>query len=143
MLSDSTHEATNQAVVGIANMPLEQGQPVSKLANELPTFVDDLGGSIERRFMADCRLMRMAEATDPIFSEQLFSYGTLQLEAVQLSTFGRKLDGQADEMPRFAVTMLRSKTRTLWQRAENSPPGGHLQRQRRRQGERHCLCNHP
>jgi Gamma-glutamyl cyclotransferase, AIG2-like len=45
--------------------------------------------------------------TDPIYSEQLFSYGTLQLEAVQLSTFGRKLDGQADEMPGFAVTMLK------------------------------------
>jgi hypothetical protein len=42
-----------------------------------------------------------------IFSEQLFSYGTLQLEAVQLSTFGRKLDGQADEMPGFATTMLK------------------------------------
>jgi hypothetical protein len=53
MLSDSTHEETNQAVVRITNMPLEQGQPVSKLANELPTIVDDLGGSIERRFMAD------------------------------------------------------------------------------------------
>lgn len=28
----------------------------------------------------------------------LFSYGTLQLEAVQLSSFGRKLDGSKDAM---------------------------------------------
>ncbi len=46
-------------------------------------------------------------ATDPTFSEQLFSYGTLQLETVQLSTFGRKLDGRADEMPGYAMTMLK------------------------------------
>ena len=31
-------------------------------------------------------------------SELLFSYGTLQLEAVQVSTFGRKLAGQPDRL---------------------------------------------
>jgi hypothetical protein len=31
----------------------------------------------------------------------LFSYGTLQLPAVQLSTFGRLLEGQADELIGF------------------------------------------
>jgi hypothetical protein len=31
----------------------------------------------------------------------LFSYGTLQQEDVQLSTFGRRLDGQRDELPEF------------------------------------------
>ena len=31
----------------------------------------------------------------------LFSYGTLQLEPVQLSTFGRLLEGQRDELPGF------------------------------------------
>jgi hypothetical protein len=31
----------------------------------------------------------------------LFSYGTLQQESVQLSTFGRRLSGQRDELPRF------------------------------------------
>jgi hypothetical protein len=46
-------------------------------------------------------------ATDPAFSEQIFSYGTLQLEAVQLATFGRKLEGHADEMPGFTTTMLK------------------------------------
>jgi gamma-glutamylcyclotransferase (GGCT)/AIG2-like uncharacterized protein YtfP len=45
--------------------------------------------------------------TDPKFSERLFSYGTLQLEQVQLATFGRKLDGQADEMPGYSLTMLK------------------------------------
>ncbi|NYH18545.1 gamma-glutamylcyclotransferase family protein [Paraburkholderia bryophila] len=41
------------------------------------------------------------------FSENLFSYGTLQLEAVQLATFSRKLDGQADDMPGFSMTLLK------------------------------------
>lgn len=45
--------------------------------------------------------------SDPTFSEQLFSYGTLQLEAVQLATFGRKLEGRADKMPGFELTMLK------------------------------------
>jgi gamma-glutamylcyclotransferase (GGCT)/AIG2-like uncharacterized protein YtfP len=31
----------------------------------------------------------------------LFSYGSLQQEDVQLSTIGRRLDGQRDELPRF------------------------------------------
>jgi hypothetical protein len=37
----------------------------------------------------------------------LFSYGTLQLEAVQLSTFKRILRGQADELVGFEQTMVR------------------------------------
>lgn len=36
----------------------------------------------------------------------LFSYGTLQQENVQLSSFGRRLDGHDDAMPGFAQTML-------------------------------------
>jgi len=32
---------------------------------------------------------------------RLFSYGTLQQGDVQLSTFGRRLDGQPDELPQF------------------------------------------
>ncbi|MCM3050616.1 hypothetical protein M3562_19120, partial [Bacillus safensis] len=43
----------------------------------------------------------------PAFSEHLFSYGTLQLDQVQLATFGRKLYGHADAMPGYAMTMLR------------------------------------
>jgi len=41
------------------------------------------------------------------FTENLFSYGTLQLEHVQLATFGRRLVGHADEMPGYTLTMLK------------------------------------
>lgn len=40
-------------------------------------------------------------------SELLFSYGTLQLEPVQLATFGRPLEGRADEMPGYSLSMLK------------------------------------
>ncbi|WP_404995505.1 hypothetical protein [Burkholderia cepacia] len=46
-------------------------------------------------------------STAPTFSEHLFSYGTLQLEPVQLTTFGRRLDGREDAMPGYAMTMLK------------------------------------
>ncbi|MHC1479833.1 gamma-glutamylcyclotransferase family protein [Frateuria aurantia] len=36
----------------------------------------------------------------------LFSYGTLQLEQVQLESFGRPLDGEADAMPGYRQTLL-------------------------------------
>lgn len=36
----------------------------------------------------------------------LFSYGTLQLESVQLSSFGRRLQGRPDAMPGFRKEML-------------------------------------
>lgn len=36
----------------------------------------------------------------------LFSYGTLQLESVQLSSFGRLLTGQPDVMPGFRKEMV-------------------------------------
>jgi len=39
-------------------------------------------------------------------SERLFSYGTLQLDAVQLSTFGRLLEGTADVLPGFEQAMV-------------------------------------
>ncbi|MFJ1706947.1 gamma-glutamylcyclotransferase family protein [Kitasatospora sp. NPDC088346] len=38
--------------------------------------------------------------------QRLFSYGTLQLEQVQLSSFGRLLDGQPDALPGFRLTMI-------------------------------------
>jgi gamma-glutamylcyclotransferase (GGCT)/AIG2-like uncharacterized protein YtfP len=37
----------------------------------------------------------------------LFSYGTLQEKDVQLSTFGRTLDGQRDELPGYAPGVVR------------------------------------
>jgi hypothetical protein len=39
-------------------------------------------------------------------NENLFSYGTLQLEDVQLETFGRKLDGQPDALPGYKLAMI-------------------------------------
>lgn len=38
--------------------------------------------------------------------EHLFSYGTLQLEAVQHATFGRKLEGRADQLSGYRLTLL-------------------------------------
>src|ERR1700675_2758460 len=37
----------------------------------------------------------------------VFSYGTLQQENVQLSTFGRLLQGQRDELPGFEQSLVR------------------------------------
>ncbi len=39
-------------------------------------------------------------------TERLFSYGTLQLEGVQLSTFGRRLNGHADQLPGYRLGQL-------------------------------------
>jgi gamma-glutamyl AIG2-like cyclotransferase len=44
---------------------------------------------------------------EPAESENLFSYGTLQLVPVQLSTFGRTLEGATDELPGFSRSMVR------------------------------------
>lgn len=41
---------------------------------------------------------------DPV---RLFSYGTLQLETVQMETFGRLLTGAADALPGYSRTMVR------------------------------------
>ena len=38
--------------------------------------------------------------------EFLFSYGTLQLEPVQMATFGRSLTGKPDVLPGFEETLL-------------------------------------
>jgi hypothetical protein len=37
----------------------------------------------------------------------IFSYGTLQQEPVQLSTFGRRLQGQEDELLGFEPSLVR------------------------------------
>ena len=39
-------------------------------------------------------------------AENLFSYGTLQLEDVQLETFGRKLDGKPDALSGYKLVMI-------------------------------------
>lgn len=45
--------------------------------------------------------MRSAESVN----ENLFSYGTLRQEEVQLSTFGRRLEGQSDTLVGYALKM--------------------------------------
>ncbi|MFJ8045553.1 gamma-glutamylcyclotransferase family protein [Kitasatospora sp. NPDC096147] len=40
-------------------------------------------------------------------THRLFSYGTLQLEQVQLDRFGRVLEGSADALPGHRMTVLR------------------------------------
>lgn len=37
------------------------------------------------------------------YTENLFSYGTLRYENVQLTTFGRKLKGQEDSLPGYCL----------------------------------------
>ena len=39
-------------------------------------------------------------------SENLFSYGTLQREAVQLATFGRRLKGKPDALSGYILTSI-------------------------------------
>jgi gamma-glutamylcyclotransferase (GGCT)/AIG2-like uncharacterized protein YtfP len=46
-------------------------------------------------------------AADEMYSELLFSYGTLQLEAVQMATFGRQLAGTSDVVRGFEVVPLK------------------------------------
>lgn len=43
---------------------------------------------------------------EPKGNERLFSYGTLQTESVQLSTFGRRLDGSPDALIGYRLRMI-------------------------------------
>jgi hypothetical protein len=51
-------------------------------------------------------------------AQMLFSYGTLQLEAVQRSTFGRSLEGRADALKAIAWIASRSATPRWWRPAD-------------------------
>jgi|SRR6185369_2808790 gamma-glutamylcyclotransferase (GGCT)/AIG2-like uncharacterized protein YtfP len=42
-------------------------------------------------------------------SEELFTYGTLQLEEVQLATFGRVLEGRPDALPGYRLVTIAIK----------------------------------
>jgi gamma-glutamylcyclotransferase (GGCT)/AIG2-like uncharacterized protein YtfP len=46
----------------------------------------------------------LSKPTDTVV--RLFSYGTLQDPAVQLANFGRQLQGTADALPGYRVSML-------------------------------------
>lgn len=43
---------------------------------------------------------------DGSVTEGLFSYGTLRQEEVQLATFGRRLEGQPDSLPGYALKII-------------------------------------
>jgi gamma-glutamylcyclotransferase (GGCT)/AIG2-like uncharacterized protein YtfP len=51
--------------------------------------------------------MTRPEADRSEATERLFSYGTLQLQSVQLATFGRKLDGQLDRLSGYRLDQLK------------------------------------
>jgi hypothetical protein len=46
-------------------------------------------------------------AVRQVYAELLFSYGTLQLEAVQMATFGRRLAGTPDALLGFELAPLK------------------------------------
>ena len=52
-------------------------------------------------------------AANEVRSEFLFSYGTLQLEAVQLATFGRQLAGTSDALRGFELVLLKIEDQTV------------------------------
>lgn len=51
--------------------------------------------------------------TNETSTEFLFSYGTLQLESVQMDTFGRLLNGTSDELSGFAQVLLKIEDTTV------------------------------
>src|SRR3977135_4368482 len=52
-------------------------------------------------------------AADEVDPELLFSYGTLQLEAVQIATFGRRLSGVSDVLRGFELVLLKIEDQTV------------------------------
>ena len=46
-------------------------------------------------------------------TESLFSYGTLQLEAVQMALFGRQLAGTSDALLGFELVLLKIEDQTV------------------------------
>lgn len=50
---------------------------------------------------------------DEVYSELLFAYGTLQLEAVQMATFGRRLAGSSDALAGFELVPLQIEDETV------------------------------
>ena len=46
-------------------------------------------------------------------AEFLFSYGTLQLESVQMATFGRQLTGTSDALQGFELVLLKIEDPTV------------------------------
>jgi gamma-glutamylcyclotransferase (GGCT)/AIG2-like uncharacterized protein YtfP len=55
----------------------------------------------------------IAVAVDEAHTELLFSYGTLQLEAVQLATFRRQLSGTIDALQGYELVSLKIEDPTV------------------------------
>jgi hypothetical protein len=88
----------------VSTRKLTSGPPVRALAGFYP------GGDLARFPWATIgrhwrRRYWKSGMSNP-YTIALFSYGTLQLEAVQRETFGRLLEGRADAMPGFKKEML-------------------------------------
>jgi len=52
-------------------------------------------------------------AGNEVHTELLFSYGTLQLEGVQMATFGRQLTGTSDALRGFELVLLKIEDQTV------------------------------
>ena len=52
-------------------------------------------------------------AVNEVYAEFLFSYGTLQLVAVQMATFGRQLAGTRDALRGFELALLKIEDETV------------------------------
>jgi gamma-glutamylcyclotransferase (GGCT)/AIG2-like uncharacterized protein YtfP len=51
-------------------------------------------------------------------SEYLFSYGTLQLEKVQIESFGRKLNGTKESLKGYRLTQLEITDQTVLEKSK-------------------------
>jgi hypothetical protein len=65
-------------------------------------YKDHISSQLTFTFEIDGHLMRPNEA----HTQLLFSYGSLQIEAVQVALFGRPLAGTRDTLARFALVLL-------------------------------------
>ena len=61
-------------------------------AHNIETTADEFTRTVQKHMSQD--------------SEKLFSYGTLQIESVQLAAFGRKLDGKPDALIGYRVELI-------------------------------------
>ena len=50
---------------------------------------------------------------EPEYTERLFSYGTLQIEKVQLLLFGRRLEGQPDALVGYCLVTIQVKDQSF------------------------------
>ena len=73
-----------------------------KLIKSLPNVND-----IERIVSDFAGVLATLMSSEEQPTETLFSYGTLQLEEVQLATFGRKLQGQPDALRGYRLVMIK------------------------------------